>query len=29
MEPMAEVAATEEPDTAPKNIFASTLVVAR
>ena len=29
MEPIAEVAATEEPDTAPKNIFASTFVAAR
>ena len=29
MEPIAEVAATEEPETAPKNMFARTLVAAR
>ena len=29
MEPMAEAAATEEPDTAPKNMLASTLVAPR
>ncbi len=29
MEPIAEVAATDEPEIAPKNMFARTLVAAR